>query len=501
MAGFRIEGNTSGNVVEVDTNNNIKANLPTTNTQSGFVRLTYLPTSTVSKDALITEEGAQSVVAKSIIADYKFNSASTAWSGKFGTTATTLTKAVTNGFMVLNSAAATTTTTGISLYSNRTFNIQEGAEVRLKVYLKHLNAAATNKQIDVGFGYYAFAAGQAAAMNEFIGFRWTTTGGLQAVLETSQGGAPTSQTVNVNSNVPYSDNVAREYEISVTESAVEYWVAGTFVARITFDPGSYAIIKGISLPFIARVFNSGTASAGATLSVGSITVFRYNTDNQPYSALQASMDNNSYYAQPDLIAAATATHSFPTSGTAPTAAVGSNTASAANNTAVMGGIIRNTLTGVTITLSSNILWTGYQNPAVPTVAGVATNSRNFYVTGISISPMVVTTALTGGGFTAGWFAAIGNTAVSLATTDADGTTAVAQKAPRYVPLSLVSTLAATAALGVVSTDVGDHQFIFPTPLVVHPGEFLSIGMRTIAVTAAITVGSADCLIGINGYWE
>jgi hypothetical protein len=70
-----------------------------------------------------------------------------------------------------------------------------------------------------------------------------------------------------------------------------------------------------------------------------------------------------------------------------------------------------------------------------------------------------------------------------------------------VPLSLVSTLAATAALGVVSTDVGDHQFVFPTPLVVHPGEFISIGMRTIAVTAAVTAGSADCMIGVNGYWE
>jgi hypothetical protein len=115
--------------------------------------------------------------------------------------------------------------------------------------------------------------------------------------------------------------------------------------------------------------------------------------------------------------------------------------------------------------------------------------------------MIVTTALVGGGFTAAWFAAIGNTATSLATTDADGTTAVAQKAPRYVPLSLVSTLAATAALGVVSTDVGDHTYAFTTPLVIHPGEFFSVGMRTIAVTAAVTAGSADCMIGVQGYWE
>jgi hypothetical protein len=65
----------------------------------------------------------------------------------------------------------------------------------------------------------------------------------------------------------------------------------------------------------------------------------------------------------------------------------------------------------------------------------------------------------------------------------------------------VSTLAATAALGVVSTDVGDHQYRFVTPLVVNPGEVLAIGMRTIAVTAAVSAGGADCMIGINGYWE
>jgi hypothetical protein len=217
--------------------------------------------------------------------------------------------------------------------------------------------------------------------------------------------------------------------------------------------------------------------------------------------VQAKQGKSSYYYQPDITAAAAATHSFPASGTAPTAAVGSNTASAFNLATSLGGIYRNTLTGVTVTLSTNILVSSYQNPAIPTAAGVATNARNFVCTGLSISPMVVTTALVGGGFTALWFAAIGGNAISLATTDADGTTAPATKAPRYVPLALSSTLAATAALATVSTDVGDHSYTFPTPLVVHPGEFIQVGFRTIAVTAAVTAGSVDGMISINGYWE
>lgn len=494
-------GTSTSGKANVDANYNLNVTLPTTDTQAGFARLTFLPGGSAGRDLSITAEGEAYVQNGYQLMDLQFNSASTTWATKIGTNATTMTKAPTNGYMRLNSGSSTTTAQGISIYTNRTFNLEEGVEMRVKFYVRHANAAATNKQADAGLGYYAFAAGQAAAMNDFIGFRWTTTGGLMAVVETSQGGAPTSQTTNINSNVPFSDNVTREYEIIVTDAFAEFYVAGVYQTRISRDPGSWSLLKGISLPFMARVFNSGAASAAMTFDLASVSVIRMCGEVMPQPLIAAVMGKSSYYFQPDVTAASAATHLFPASGTAPTAAVGSNTASAANNVATMGGIIRNTLTGVTVTLSTNILWTAYQNPAIPTTAGVATNARNLIITGINIGPMVVTAALTGGGFTAAWFAAIGTTATSLATTDADGTTAVAQKAPRFVPLTLVSTLAATAALGVVSTDVGDHQFVFRTPLVVHPGEFISIGMRTIAVTAAVTAGSADCMIGVNGYWE
>jgi hypothetical protein len=286
----------------------------------------------------------------------------------------------------------------------------------------------------------------------------------------------------------------------ITDAYAEFYVAGVYQTRISRDPGSWALVKGVALPFLCRVFNSGAASAACTVDLASLSVIRMMGEVMPQPLIAAAMDKHSYYTQPDILATAVQTHPFPASGTAPTAAVGSNTASAFNLVTALGGLYRNTLTGVTVTLSTNILVSAFQNPAIPTAAGEATNARDFIVTGLMISPMVVTTALVGGGFTGVWFAAIGATATSLATTDADGTTAVAQKAPRFVPLTLVSTLAATAALGVVSTDVGDHQFVFPTPIVVHPGEFLSIGFRTLAVTAAVTAGSVDGTINVNGYW-
>lgn len=500
-----IEDGTEGSAqANVDTDGYIYVNLPKTSSKAGYGQISYTnPGSTVSKIQKVTEDGQAYSSETRQLYDLDFNAVTTVQSAKIGTNATTMTKAVqTNGFMRLNASAITTTTTGISIYSNRVITIEPGYEYRVKYKLRHANSTATNKQADFGLGYYAFAAGQAAAMNEFIGYRWTTTGGLQGVLETSEGGAAGAQTVNINSNTPYSDNVAREYELIITDDYVEFWVDGVYQNRLSRPTTIYGLIKGASLPFIGRVFNSGAASAAATFDIADIAILKVGPDDSmPHSFRMSSMDKSSYYQQPDIQTAATLTHNLPASATAPTAATGSNTASVLNNTAQMGGFYRMNGATITATAHSTFWVAGYQNPAVPTVAGVATNSRNFYVTSITVSPTVVSTVLVGGGFAANWFAAIGATALSSATTDADGTTAVAQKTDRLVPLARVMSFAAAAAVGTIETGSGDSTVYFNTPLVIHPGEFLKIGLRTFWANAAVTSGTIDGSINVNGYWD
>jgi hypothetical protein len=156
---------------------------------------------------------------------------------------------------------------------------------------------------------------------------------------------------------------------------------------------------------------------------------------------------------------------------------------------------------ITATAHSTFWVAGYQNPAIPPAAGQATNARNFYVTSITVSPQVVSTVIVGGGWVANWFAAIGATALTSATTDADGTTAVAQKTDRLVPMSRVTSLPAAAAVGTIETGQGDFTQVFTTPLVIHPGEFLKVGLRTFQVTGAGTSGTIDGSINVNGYWD
>lgn len=496
-------GSSTAGKANVDSNYNLQVNLPTTASQAGFSQQVFAPDPAVTRITRVSEDGQVYSAEARQVFQGDFTAVTAVQSAKWGTNATTMTKAVqTNGFMRLNASAITTTTTGISMYSNRVITLENGYDLVVRFQARHANATATNKQIDAGLGYYLFAAGQANAMNEFIGFRWTTTGGLLGVLETSEGGAAGAQTININSNVPYADNISKEYKLVITELEVQYWVDGAYVGRIAKPTTMYGAIKSVSLPVIFRTFNSGASSAACTFDFGQVSVIKCGPDDgQSHPARMAAMGKSSYYQQPDIQTAATLTHNLPASGTAPTAATGSNTASVLNNTAQMGGFFRMNGATITVTAQSTFWVAGWQNPAVPTAVGVATNARNFYVTGITVSPLIVSTVLVGGGFAALWFAAIGATALSSATADADGTTAVAQKTDRLVPLARLTSFGAAAAIGTVETGAGDSTVQFTTPLVIHPGEFLKIGLRTTFVTAAVTSGTLDGAINVNGYWD
>jgi hypothetical protein len=386
------------------------------------------------------------------------------------------------------------------MQSWRQFSIEDGAGLRVKIQLRHTNGSVAHKQMDVGLGSYAIAANQAGACIEFIGFRWTTAGALQGVLEYSTGGAPTSLTVNINGGVPLSDNVSREYEILVTDNLVEFWINNVYQAQIVIATDAPGLLKGSGYPVFMRLFNSGSAPAAApVLDIGDVSVIRVGPGvDIPQPIRQALAGRHSAYAQPGLTTTDGTTASIPASGTAPTAGTPSNTVA---NVTGLGGFYRFNGSAITATAHTNYIITDYANPALPIVAGAGNDARNLIITDILISPMVVSAALTGGGFTAEWFVAIGHSAVSLATATTNGTTALALKAPRIIPLPTFDTLAAAAAAGVVATRQGDNSIRLGTPLVINPGERIAIGFRTVFVGALVSAGTIDGGIGVSGYWD
>jgi len=487
----------------LDANGAIRVNQPLTATQAGFSRLAALRGATAYfSETRITGDGELSVGVSARLFECAFNGASAGalFNNQWNQQATTLATALNGGFLRFNSAAVTTINTGVSINSWQTFVFTDHNTIRVSAPIRHSTGAGSlsNKTFEFGFGYYDVAANQAAAMNEFIGFRFGQSGLLQAVVEYSTGGAPVSITQVLTIQ---SDNVAHRYEIEVNNDFVAFMIDGEVVAVLAAQADSPGLLKSNTLPLIARLFNGASAPATAPVfDLGDVTVTQIGPGASAldFPAKQAMQGRHAIRAQAGIQAASGMTASVPASGTAPGALVPSNTVSGLVG---LGGYGKATLTGVTATLHSELIMCSFQNPAIPETAGQATEARPLVITDLMISPLIVTTALTGGGFTAEWFIFWGGTALSLATADAIGGAAVGTKSHNKMPLPIMDTLAATAALGTIATRNGAAGHIpLQTPIVVNPGEFVGFGLRTLFVGAAVTAGGADAGFALNGYW-
>lgn len=495
-----IKGGSSSDLAGVDSNTNLKVNLPTTATQAGNVQNAFVRDSSNAFRNRITQQGEVLNAISRTCFSSNFNGAAAGiiLNSQFNQQATTMTTAINAGFCRFNNGAITTLNTGVSLYSWRTFSLDKSGAIQIKGHIRHTQGAVANKVFEFGLGYYDVAANQAAAVNEFLGFRWTTGGGLVGALDYTTGGASTSLNVNINSGVPLSDSVSREYEILITHNQIEFWIDNVYQASINIPADGCGISKSGALPLLMRLYQTAAPASAPIFDVTHIVVNNIGSDaDLPVAHRQALMGRHSVYNQQGLIATNGSTALIPASGTAPTAATGSNTATTFTG---LGGFYRVNGAAVTATAHSNIIISSYTNPAIPETAGAASDAKVLVITDIIISPMVVTTVLAGGGFTANWFVTTGSTALSLATTDAIGGAAVGTKAPKFFPLGIYDTLAAAAAVGTVSTRVGNSSVSLQTPIVVNPGEVITVGIRCPYVAAAVTSGTIDGSITLIGYW-
>lgn len=487
----------------LDSFGKVEVNLPENPLEAGHTQIAFNRGGGAASRVLrVTNEGEARIAHTTRLFDCDFNGATAGVlvNNQFNLNATTTTVLLNGGFLRFNNGAITTISTGAAIVSWRTFVLRDMMSLKLSGIIRHTQGDVANKRAEFGFGYYDVAAGQAADTNEFAGFRWTDTGGLVGVLAYSTGGTPTQITVNINGGVPYSDNVARAYEVVLDEGGVSFWVDGIFVGSIAAQPDAAGAFKSATYPVMMRLANLASAPAFAPIfDLGSCAVSSIGpAADEDRNVLQMAMGRSAGRAQAGVQGANGSNGSFPASGTAPTATAGSNTATAMTG---LGGYGRCTLTGVTAPVHNEIILAAYQNPVVPEALGAAINARPLVITDLFLSPLMVSVLLAGGGFTAEWFLAYGSTAVALTTADANGATTPGTKSPTRIPLPILETLTANAAAGVIATRVGEGGHIaLASPIVLLPGEFIQFGLRTLFVTAAVTAGAVDYGIGVHGYW-
>jgi hypothetical protein len=413
---------------------------------------------------------------------------------------TTLTVTLNGGFARLNSAAVTTTNTGIALTSAPTFSLEGGTALSIKSYIRHFGGTLANKQFDFGYGMYAVGtANQVGATTEFVGFRWTVNGDLIGVLEYTNGSNTTKQVIEINSGNPYSDGAVHEYEVVITLKTVEFWIDRVYVGYIKLDKNVSASIHAAAWPVIYRLYIVHATVLAPMFEIGSTTVVRRGTSSYvcPPALRQSLMGRTALQTQSGINATSGTTGTNNTSATTPTATTANTTTTALSG---LGGNFALNGASFNITANTHAILNSFQNNAIPIALGAVSDSRVLVITGVQLSQLVVTTVLAGGPAVWTYQVMFGNTALSLATTDAAGTTAIGSRAPRYLPLSIVDNVAATAAAGTLVTRNGDSTILFNTPIPVMPGEFIGLVARPLSLTA-VTSGVFSGAVGWLGYWE
>src|ERR1700722_478052 len=121
MSGIRIEGNTSGNVVEVDSNNNLFTNLPTVINDSGYVAVVHeidsgsITGSPTRRTPYVSHDQRIRTGVDTTIFDYFFT-ATTQDTGVWKYTFATLTASQPGGGFLLMNALGTATASGNYAY-------------------------------------------------------------------------------------------------------------------------------------------------------------------------------------------------------------------------------------------------------------------------------------------------------------------------------------------------------------------------------------------------
>lgn len=485
----------------IDAFNRVSVNLPTDADEAGHVQVSFKRGAGVpARTMRVTSEGEARVAHTTRLFDCDFNGAvgGALLNNQFNQNASGFSMVLNAGFLRFNNLSVNTVNIGGAISTWRTFFVRDHMNLKLSGIIKHENGNVTNKQFDFGFGYYDVAANQANPMNEFVGFRWTLTGALLAVLEYSVGGAPVSVIENVNGGVPYADNVALTYDVVCGEEGVDFYVAGVLVAHIDPPVGGAGILKSGSYPVIARQYHAASPPALAPVfDLGSVAVSSIGPSaDEDRSVLQVAMGRHVLRTQAGVQAANGSNNNVPASATAPTPLAATN---AVSGLVGLGGYGRITVS-MNTTPHTEFIMCSFQNPVMPEAAGALANARNLAITDIMISPLIAAAALTGGGIVAEWFVAFGGTALSLATADATGGAAPGVKSHTKMPLPIIDSFAAAAAIGSIAARSGEGGHIpLQTPIVLAPGEFIILGIRTLYV-AATAAGQVDGGYGFNGYW-
>ena len=475
MAGIRIEGNTSGNVVEVTTGNRLQVALSNTDTEIGGVRFLSENDDGTARGvpylvAPETDDDSRLRVASEAIFDSETLNYTAQNTGKHIYRNTTLAFTWSAAGLTTNSGNITTTTTGASFSTYAEFPFIGATLMYCEMQASFTALPTTNTFVD--FGMQRLAAANPFAATDGVYFRLSSDG-LKGVINFNG-----TETQTTTFSLTYTPNRKYQFIITAHEKSVEFWIDGTLYAIVDTPVGQGQPFMSSSLPFAVRHAIAGGA-AGAALSFV-LNDYCVSIGGPNISQTASIMGQRMYGSYQGLSGGTMGSLATYPNSANPTAAAPSNTALTANLPAGLGG--QGAVTAAAAAATDGI-WGSYQVPAgTSNVQGRRLILRGVMIDLVNLGAAVATTATT-----IQFSLAFGHTAVSLATAEA-----ATAKAPRRIPLGIATwpvgaAIGAQPQAGMIQVDLGD------APVFVNPGEF-------VALVGKFLVGTATASQVINFTW-
>lgn len=475
-----IKSGTTSDLLTVDTNKQALVNLPTTEADAGFVALTAESdsgsvTGTRTVRALeVNEDYSLRVGVDNMIFNETFNS-TTINPGQWYQYTDTMTIAQASGFLTLNNNATTTDAKYAGVKSYRTFSMIGTQSLYIQWRAAITNPTATNKTIEMGWGY----AATTSVPTDGAVFRWKTDGTLVGVVIHNS-----SETASSAFTAPTTAE-NHSYCIVIGWGSAEFWIDDVLQARVSAPVANSQITRSSAAPFYARVYNGVSASAASKINISNVMVAMNGAPNiRPYPVTMASFGRNANTGPTSFTTLTTQCNWTNT----PTI----NSATLANNAAPSGGYTGTTLGGLAAFPAVNGATTDYIVFTYTNEQGTKDiDGRTLFITDIRIDTVNSVTAVATTATVLQWALAFGGTAVDLST--ADG---VAARAARKVPLGQQSWIVG-AGVGVAANPI---YMSFNTPFMVESGTILHIVNRCPIGTATATEVFLST-VAINGFWE
>jgi hypothetical protein len=483
----------NGNTAYVDANHYLYTNLPTTSSQAGFASLV------TENDSGTYNSGTRIMRTPETDVDYRVRVAldQPIWrdaaegvapnTSLWNSALSTMTQAVADGFIKLNSGANVGASTRAQITSYATFEMYDSYELVLgwTMRIETTTVGEANTAWEVGFGL----ASAAADPTDGIYLRMDVNSNLTLSYNFNSSATGNGDTISytvAGAKFVWLPNTAYRFMMVISPFEVKLWVEelGTgqvsFLGKMSRPDTKPACSSTPRLPIFARIRNHSTPPALATqIWIGNIAVGQMGTPLRPFHHILAKQGAGLQQGQSGATLGSLATWA---NSADPAAATLSNTA--AGYSTPGGLFIFNAPAGA----ATDYCLFGYQAPAA---------TANLHNKGIRIDRVRVTTVNVGAAVATTatvlhWFLAVGSTAVSLATTEAATT-----RVPKRIPIGSQSFVVG-AAIGAVAND--QELDLSSAPVFVEPGSFLQVGVR-IPVGTATASQQLRGTVTVVGQWE